>query len=106
MHSLRTALLRQIGRVRVHGEIWRARGAKPLRRGQKIEVAEVDGLTLVVNEAPEKKTMTVFWLDNVIWIAVLLLGLFIVYASLGSCGNTNAALSSCSVDFGRSRVPA
>jgi membrane-bound serine protease (ClpP class) len=40
-----------LGRVRVHGEIWNARcegGAEP---GERVVVAEVDGLTLVVESS-------------------------------------------------------
>jgi membrane-bound serine protease (ClpP class) len=36
------------GRVRVHGEIWSARSPVPAAVGQAVRVAEVDGLTLVV----------------------------------------------------------
>jgi membrane-bound serine protease (ClpP class) len=36
------------GSVRVHGEVWRARARRALHPGQRIQVSEVDGLTLVV----------------------------------------------------------
>lgn len=36
------------GRVRVHGEEWRARTRKPLKRGDRIKVVAREGLTLVV----------------------------------------------------------
>ncbi len=36
------------GRVRVHSEDWRARSGAPLRRGQKVRVTGVEGLTLLV----------------------------------------------------------
>ena len=36
------------GRVRVHGEIWRARSASPLTPGTRIKVTDRDGLVLVV----------------------------------------------------------
>jgi membrane-bound serine protease (ClpP class) len=36
------------GRVRVHGEIWSARSPVRAAVGQAVRVAEVDGLTLVV----------------------------------------------------------
>jgi membrane-bound serine protease (ClpP class) len=36
------------GRVRVHGEIWRARSAAPLTPGTRIKVTDRDGLVLVV----------------------------------------------------------
>jgi membrane-bound serine protease (ClpP class) len=39
------------GRVRVHGEIWRARGPADLAPGQEVQVTAIDGLTLEV-EAP------------------------------------------------------
>lgn len=41
------------GRVRVHGEVWRARAARTLHPGRRIRVADIDGLTLVVE--PEAK---------------------------------------------------
>jgi membrane protein implicated in regulation of membrane protease activity len=36
------------GRVRIRGELWSARGAEPLRVGERLEVTAVDGLTLEV----------------------------------------------------------
>ena len=36
------------GRVRVHGEIWRARGPADLAPGQEVRVVAIDGLTLEV----------------------------------------------------------
>jgi membrane-bound serine protease (ClpP class) len=39
------------GRVRVHGEVWRARGPADLAPGQEVRVTAIDGLTLEV-EAP------------------------------------------------------
>lgn len=36
------------GRVRLHGEIWRARSETPVARGETVRVAAVDGLTLEV----------------------------------------------------------
>jgi membrane-bound serine protease (ClpP class) len=39
------------GRVRVHGEVWRARGPADLAPGQEVQVTAIDGLTLEV-EAP------------------------------------------------------
>ena len=41
------------GRVRVHGEIWKARASKPLQQGRRVRVANIDGLTLIVE--PEAK---------------------------------------------------
>lgn len=37
-----------VGRVRTHGEIWRACARTPLERGQRVRVAALDGLTLIV----------------------------------------------------------
>jgi membrane-bound serine protease (ClpP class) len=44
------------GRVRLRGEIWRARGSRsaPARVGQLVEVTGVDGLTLEVAEPSER----------------------------------------------------
>jgi membrane-bound serine protease (ClpP class) len=39
------------GRVRVHGEIWRARAQRPLQTGERIKVVELEGLVLVVEPA-------------------------------------------------------
>jgi membrane-bound serine protease (ClpP class) len=36
------------GRVRIHGEIWSARGPAALKRGQAVRVVGIDGLTLEV----------------------------------------------------------
>jgi membrane-bound serine protease (ClpP class) len=36
------------GRVRVHGEIWRARGPADLAPGKEVRVVAIDGLTLEV----------------------------------------------------------
>lgn len=41
------------GLGRVHGEIWRIRSTQPLRRGQRIRVVRLEGLTLEVE--PEKE---------------------------------------------------
>jgi membrane-bound serine protease (ClpP class) len=37
------------GRVRVHGEIWRARGPADLAPGKEVRVVAIDGLTLDVD---------------------------------------------------------
>lgn len=37
-----------LGRVRVRGEIWNARGAAAAQPGEAVRIAAVDGLTLVV----------------------------------------------------------
>jgi membrane-bound serine protease (ClpP class) len=39
------------GRVRLHGELWGARGAASLRRGDRVRVDAVDGLVLTVGPA-------------------------------------------------------
>ena len=39
------------GHVIVEGERWRARSDKPLKKGERIKVVEVDGLVLVVRQA-------------------------------------------------------
>jgi membrane-bound serine protease (ClpP class) len=36
------------GRVRLRGEIWRARGSRPASIGERVRVTAVDGLTLEV----------------------------------------------------------
>lgn len=41
------------GHVRVHSELWNARSAAPLRRGDRVRVSAVDGLVLVVGPARE-----------------------------------------------------
>jgi membrane-bound serine protease (ClpP class) len=38
------------GTVFVHGELWNARGAQPIAKGEKIRVIQVDGLRLVVDK--------------------------------------------------------
>lgn len=42
------------GRIRVHGEVWQARSSAPLRRGQKVRVNAVQGLTLEVEPLTEE----------------------------------------------------
>ena len=39
------------GRVRVGGEIWRARATSPLAPGSRVKVVDRDGLVLVVESA-------------------------------------------------------
>jgi len=41
---------------RVHGERWRVRTSAPLKRGQALRVAAIDGLVLEVTRAPEDST--------------------------------------------------
>jgi membrane-bound serine protease (ClpP class) len=38
------------GRVRVHGEIWRAVANEPIAAGDRVHVTDVDGLTLTVRK--------------------------------------------------------
>lgn len=42
------------GRARVRGEIWNARSAKRLDAGEAARIVSVDGLTLVLEPAPER----------------------------------------------------
>jgi len=44
------------GWARVHGERWRVRTRAPLKRGQALRVAAIDGLVLEVTHAPEDST--------------------------------------------------
>ena len=39
------------GRVRIRGEIWRARASKPLKPGTRVKVVDRDGLILIVESA-------------------------------------------------------
>jgi membrane-bound serine protease (ClpP class) len=43
-------VVREGGLVQVHGELWKARASEPLRTGQRVEVDELDGLTLHVHQ--------------------------------------------------------
>lgn len=43
------------GRVRAHGEIWSARSAKPLSKGQRVRIVNIDGLTLEVEPLEKEK---------------------------------------------------
>jgi membrane-bound serine protease (ClpP class) len=43
---------RPYGRVRVHGELWRARCAEGSGRGERVRIAGRDGLTLEVVREP------------------------------------------------------
>ena len=42
------------GRIRVHGEVWRAESAVPLQRGDRVRVVGVDGLVLKVRPETEE----------------------------------------------------
>ena len=39
------------GMARIHGELWKVRGAQPLMRGQKVRVTGIDGLVLQATSA-------------------------------------------------------
>ena len=41
------------GRVRVHSESWRARTNKPVKKGQRVKVVSIDGLSLTVEALQE-----------------------------------------------------
>ncbi|MCJ7838668.1 MAG: nodulation protein NfeD, partial [Burkholderiales bacterium] len=43
------------GWARVHSENWRVRAAMPLKAGQRVRVAAIDGLILDVVAAPDKR---------------------------------------------------
>jgi membrane-bound serine protease (ClpP class) len=43
-------VVREGGLVSIHGELWRARAAEPLKRGQRVTVDALDGLTLEVHQ--------------------------------------------------------
>lgn len=45
------AFVQQKGQVHVHGEIWQARAAASVRKGQKVRVTDMDGLVLIVEPA-------------------------------------------------------
>jgi membrane-bound serine protease (ClpP class) len=45
--------LQPVGQVRVLGELWQARASAELDRGSSVRVVAVDGLTLVVEGAPD-----------------------------------------------------
>ncbi len=44
------------GRVMMMGEIWKARSDTPIKKGDKVEVVEVDGLTLRVRPVDKQKS--------------------------------------------------
>jgi membrane-bound serine protease (ClpP class) len=43
------------GKVLVHGELWDARSQQKIEKGTRVRVREVEGLTLVVEPAPESR---------------------------------------------------
>jgi membrane protein implicated in regulation of membrane protease activity len=47
------------GRVRLRGEIWNARGPATIDRGERVQIAEVDGLTLIVEPLAERASAPV-----------------------------------------------
>ena len=44
------------GWMRIHGETWRVRSRRPVRRGQRLRVREIDGLTLIAEPEGEAQT--------------------------------------------------
>jgi membrane-bound serine protease (ClpP class) len=42
------------GNIHIHGELWSARTRRPVRKGQRVEVREMDGLTLIVEPLEEQ----------------------------------------------------
>lgn len=47
--------VKDVGWAHVHGETWRVRSREPLRKGQRVRVTAIDGLTLeVVPESPHE----------------------------------------------------
>ena len=51
--------LQPVGQVRVLGELWQARASSELGRGSSVRVVAVDGLTLVVEGAPDETPASV-----------------------------------------------
>jgi membrane-bound serine protease (ClpP class) len=47
--------LNPAGEVLVHGELWRARAPGRVPQGARIRVREIEGLTLLVESAPETR---------------------------------------------------
>jgi membrane-bound serine protease (ClpP class) len=47
--------LEPLGKVLVHGELWDARAGKPIAKGTRVRVREVEGLTLVVEPIAESR---------------------------------------------------
>lgn len=43
-----------LGRIQIHSESWQAKSATALKRGQKVRVIAIDGLTLIVEPQEEK----------------------------------------------------
>ncbi len=41
------------GRVRVHGEVWKAKSDTPIIKGQIVQVISMDGLTLTIRPIAE-----------------------------------------------------
>ena len=41
------------GKVRVHGELWDARSDRPVRKGERVVVKGLDGMTLIVERPAE-----------------------------------------------------
>jgi membrane-bound serine protease (ClpP class) len=43
------------GRIRIHGEVWQAESPVPLKRGDRVQVVEVDGLVLRIRPETQEK---------------------------------------------------
>ena len=41
------------GQVSVHGEVWKAVSSEKIKKGEKVEVIEVEGLVLKVRRSPD-----------------------------------------------------
>jgi len=46
----------ETGRVRTHGEVWKATSIEPLKPGTQVEVTAIEGLTLAVRPADSDTT--------------------------------------------------
>ena len=42
------------GTIHIHGELWSARSERPVRKGQRVRVRDMDGLTLIVEPLEEQ----------------------------------------------------
>jgi membrane-bound serine protease (ClpP class) len=47
--------LNPAGKVLVRGELWEARAKERIPKGARVRVREIEGLTLVVESAPETR---------------------------------------------------
>jgi membrane-bound serine protease (ClpP class) len=44
------------GWMRIRGETWRVRSSQPVRRGERLRVRDMDGLTLIAEPEGRKQT--------------------------------------------------